>query len=153
MIDASNDIYIPLVLLLSVTGAVVAPWLAIRGVRLLSRTGTKRATLALIKGVAALACACSAAVYTWGLLHLMILDESGQAQACSERLNSEQYEFVDGYEYSFIPLSFNCRVNSGQTYEAVVPGYVNPTTGMFGLTAAALTVAARYHENKEETKK
>ncbi|MER6800645.1 MULTISPECIES: hypothetical protein [Streptomyces] len=151
--DASNDLYIGLVLLLSLVGIGVTPWLAVRGARLLLRAGGKRDTHTAVRGAATAAWACAAGMYTWGVLHLLFLDESGQARACAERLRSEQVKSVDGYEYSFIPLHFTCRVTGGQTYEAVVPGYVNPAAGILGTTAAVLTFVARPTYWYEETKK
>ena len=153
MTDASSDVYIGLVILLSMAGLVVTPWLAVRGVVLLARRGDKRTRRTSIKGAAVMAWACAVGVYAWGVLHLLFLDESSQALACRERLKAEQATYVDGYEYSFIPLRFRCRVTTGQTYEAVVPGYVNPATGIFAVTAAALTFAARSHNQHEETNK
>ncbi|MFD4525170.1 hypothetical protein ACFWP7_14865 [Streptomyces sp. NPDC058470] len=153
MIDASNDLYIGLVLLLSVTGVVVTPWLAIRGVVLLVRARRERTTRTVVRGAAVMAWACMAGMYTWGMLHLLMLDESNQALACSERLSSAQVKSVDGYEYSFLPLQFRCRVTGGQTYAAVVPGYVNPVAGILGATAVALTFVVRSQHQHEETKK
>lgn len=153
MIDASNDVYIPLVLMLSLTGVVVTPWLVIRGVVLLARTGNRRTTHTAVKGAVALAWACAIGMYTWGVLHLVLLDESNQARACEEALGSERAQLVEGYEYQFVPLRFKCRVVGGQTFQAVVPGYVNPAAGIFGVSAAALMLARRSHPQHEETKK
>jgi hypothetical protein len=89
MIDASNDLYILLVMLLSVAGVLVTPWLAIRAVVLLVRATAQRRACTLIRGVAVMTWACAVGMYTWGVLHLVTLDESNQALACSERLGSE----------------------------------------------------------------
>ncbi|MDQ1036407.1 hypothetical protein QFZ75_002823 [Streptomyces sp. V3I8] len=150
--DASDDLYIALVLLLSAAGIVVTPWLVTRAVRLLRRDGGGRDAQTVVKGVAALTGACAVGLYGWGVLHLLMLDESGQALACEKRLRSEQVESVVGYEYSFLPLHFRCRVTGGRTYDAVVPGYVNPVAGAFGAAALALTWAARPTYWYEETK-
>jgi hypothetical protein len=151
--DASDDLYIGLVLFLSAAGVVVTPWLAIRGALLLFRDGGKRDAQRVVKGAAALAWACAVGMYGWGMLHLLMLDESNQALECAERLKSEQVKSVVGYEYSFLPLQFRCRVTGGQTYNAVVPGYVNPVAGVLGVTAAVLTYVARPKNWYEETKK
>ncbi len=153
VVDSSDDLYIGLVLLLSAAGVVVTPWLVVRGVRLLLCNGGKRDAQIVVKGVAALAWACTVGMYGWGVLHLLILDESSQALACEKRLRSEQVKSVVGYEYSFLPLQFRCRVTGGQTYNAVVPGYVNSAAGVFGATAVVLTYAARPKNWYEETKK
>ena len=56
---------------------------------------------------------------------------------------TERAGSVSGSAYAFLPLEFRCRLTDGRTYEAVVPGYVNPAAGLFGGTAVALTWAAR----------
>ncbi|MEU9783475.1 hypothetical protein AB0H92_21365 [Streptomyces phaeochromogenes] len=153
VIDASGDLYIGLVLLLSAAGVVVTPGLAIRGVRLLLRKNGRRDAQIVVKGVAVLAWACTVGMYGWGVLHLLMLDESNQALACEKRLRSEQVKSVVGYEYSFLPLHFRCRVTGGQTYDSVVPGYVNPVAGVFGVAAVVLTYVARPKYWYEEAKK
>ncbi|MER7046899.1 hypothetical protein [Streptomyces jumonjinensis] len=141
-----------LVILLILIGIIATPWLAIRAVVLLVRAGIKRTTHALLKGAAALAWAGAIGIYTWGVLHLFFLDESGQAEACREALGPGRSMLLDGYEPSFIPLRFGCHIEGGQTYEAAIPGYVNPATGVFTVTAAALTgFAVRSRNQHEET--
>ncbi|MFJ2557306.1 MULTISPECIES: hypothetical protein [unclassified Streptomyces] len=150
--DTSDDLSIGLVLLLNVIGLGVTPWLAVRGVRLLTRR-KNRDTHTVVRGTAALAWACAIGMYTWGVLHFLLLDESSQTQACQERVGSERARSVSGHEYSFLPLRFRCQVTTGETYDAVVPGYVNPAAGAFGLAAAALTFVARPKYWYEEEKK
>ncbi|MFC9426772.1 hypothetical protein [Streptomyces sp. NPDC056987] len=150
--DASGDLAIGLVLLLTLIGLGATPWLAIRGVRLLAR-GNSQGVHTVVRGAAALAWACAIGAYTWGVLHLLILDEGNQALACQKRLGPEQARSVSGYEYSFLPLSFRCRVTDGPNYSAVVPGYVNPAAGILGIGAAGLTFFARPKYWYEEEKK
>ncbi|MCL7427114.1 hypothetical protein [Streptomyces sp. YS415] len=153
MIDASNDVYILLVLALGLGGMVATVWLAIRAAVLLTRAGRHRTLLALLRASAALTWMCAVGVYTWGALHLMLLDESSQAQECAERLTREQVKSVEGYEYSFVPLRFTCRVAGGQTYDAVVPGYVNPAAAILSVSAAVLTAITRSHSQRKEITK
>ncbi|MEV5983921.1 hypothetical protein AB0L85_02765 [Streptomyces sp. NPDC052051] len=153
MIDASNDAYILLVIVLGLAGVVSTIWLAARAAVLLVRAGKQRTLQTLLKATAGLAWMCAVGVYAWGVLHLMLLDESSQAQACSDRLGLEQARSIEGYGYSFAPLRFVCRVAGGQIYDAVVPGYVNPATALLGVTAAGVTFIARSHDQHKETKK
>ncbi|MFD7973257.1 hypothetical protein [Streptomyces clavifer] len=151
--DSSDDLYIGLVFLLTPLGIGLTLWMAVRGLRLLLARRGGRDAHTVVRGAAAAAWACTFGFYTWGLLHFVTLDESRQAQACQERLGTEQARSVGGYEYAFLPLEFRCRLTGGQTYDAVVPGYVNPAAGLFGVTAVALTYAARPKNWLKETKK
>ncbi|MEU5282643.1 hypothetical protein N7925_14775 [Streptomyces sp. CA-278952] len=151
--DTSDDLYIGLVFLLTPLGIGLTLWMTVRGLRLLLGRRGGRDARTLVRGAAAVAWACAFGFYTWGLLHFVTLDESRQAQACEERLGAERARSVDGYEYAFLPVKFRCHLTGGQTYDAVVPGYVNPAAGLFGVTAAALTYAARPKNWLEETKK
>ncbi|MFD4032482.1 hypothetical protein ACFWVP_18660 [Streptomyces sp. NPDC058637] len=141
--DTSDDLSIGLVFLLTPLGIGLTLWAAVRGLRLLRGRRGRRDAHTAVRGAAAAAWACAFGFCTWGLLHLMTLDESRQALACQERLRTEPAGSVSGSAYGFLPLEFRCHLTDGRTYEAVVPGYVNPAAGLFGGTALALTWAAR----------
>ncbi|WP_346138296.1 hypothetical protein [Streptomyces coeruleofuscus] len=142
------------VLLLSLAGLVATPGLAVYAVVALVRAGRKRTRAGLLKPAAILAWLATVGMYTWGVLHLLLLDESGQAAACTKVLGGPDKRsevVVDRYETSFLPLHFGCHVEGGKTYEAAVPGYVNPLAGVSAVTAVALTVcAARSHTHHKE---
>ncbi|MFF7202456.1 hypothetical protein [Streptomyces sp. NPDC008141] len=140
-----------LVLLLALAGLLVTPWVGVRAVVLLIRAGATRSARTGAKGLAVLAWAGAVGVYTWGVLHLAFLDESGQSLACREAVGKETAQRVEGYEPSFVPLHFGCRVDGGRIHEAAVPGYVNPAAVIFGVIAVALTVAVRSHPEPAET--
>ncbi|WP_329123741.1 hypothetical protein [Streptomyces sp. NBC_01465] len=133
-----------LVILVAVAGCVAALWIDIRAVLLLSRAGAGWTTRTAVKGAALLVWAGMIGMYTWGVLHLVLLDEDRQLRACQEALGPERAKLLDGYETSFVPLRFGCHLENGWTYEAVVPGYVNPVTGIFAVTAGVLTLVVRY---------
>ncbi|MEE1751543.1 hypothetical protein [Streptomyces sp. SP18CS02] len=133
-----------LVILLALAGIVVTPWLTLRAVVLLSRGAAARAVHTAVRGAVALVWAGAVGMYGWGVLHLVLLDESNQALACREVLGPERSPLLDRYEPSFVPLRFGCHVRGGQTYEAAVPGYVNPVAGALGVAAVALTFAVRF---------
>ncbi|MEV0012236.1 hypothetical protein AB0M10_00085 [Streptomyces sp. NPDC051840] len=151
--DSSDDLSLGLVFLFTPLGVGLTLWTTVRGLRMLLRGRAGRDAHTLVRGAAAAAWACALALFTWGLLHFFTLDESRRAEACEKRLGAEKARSVEGYEFVWIPLEFRCRVTGGETYEAVVPGYVNPAAGLLGVTAAALTYAARPKNWLEETKK
>ncbi|WP_406072570.1 hypothetical protein [Micromonospora sp. NBC_01638] len=50
---------------------------------------------------------------------------------------------VDGYDVSYLPIRFECRLSSGGTFvTSSVPGYVNPTTAVLGLITATCGILA-----------
>ncbi|CAM5730236.1 hypothetical protein SALBM311S_00433 [Streptomyces alboniger] len=97
---------------------------------------------AVARGGAALAGALAAVAYAWGLVSLF-LDESGTAQACQDA-NPSLYGQVSGYSVSYLPPALNCRMSSGGSYPAAVPGFLVPVmTGcaVIGVTLALIAVA------------
>lgn len=125
----------PVVLLgiasVGLVGTPIVLWHGLAGLRRARRgrpAGVLRA-FATISGAAALG------VYTWGSLHLL-MDESQADENCKTAVGRALSGDVAGYDVSFIPLRFGCRVDGVGTFEAVVPGHVNPTVlGLVLLTA------------------
>jgi hypothetical protein len=88
---------------------------------------------------AGLACAAGAAAiggYVWGALHLT-MDETQATELCRSAVPAEQAGHVAGYETTFIPLQFGCRLPDGQVVPTAVPDDVNG----FVFGAAALAFA------------
>lgn len=135
------------VLLLSLAGAIATPWLALYGVRLLFRAKTARTTAAAFKSAAALAWAAMVGMYTWGILHLLFLDDQNKALECTAAVGKH----FTGYAASFIPLQFGCRTGDGHTVEAVIPSYINLAAAVLMVCAVALTGFA-IAKRKEEIK-
>ncbi|MEU9982115.1 hypothetical protein [Streptomyces sp. NPDC050856] len=100
---------------------------------------------AVARGAAALAGVLAAVAYVWGLVSLF-LDESGTAQACQDA-NPSLYGQVSGYSVSYLPPALDCRLASGGSYTAAVPGFLTPV--MTGCAVIAVTLAliaiAEYH--------
>ncbi|MFI0821544.1 hypothetical protein ACH4TX_39220 [Streptomyces sp. NPDC021098] len=136
------------VLLLSLVGVTATLWLAVRGIRLLAGVRTPMSMGARIKALATMAWAAAVGMYTWGVLHLFFLDETGQSQACNAAIGTER---LTGYAPSFIPLRFGCRTSEGHTVEAVIPSYINAAAALLGVCAVTLTVFA-IAQLKEEKK-
>ncbi|MEV7779927.1 hypothetical protein [Kitasatospora sp. NPDC088351] len=126
-------------LLLTLAGVIATPGLFVYGVRVLiraRRAGTRAAALA---PAAVLTWAGVAGMYTWGLLHLFMSDDYGDSRACTAAAGTGR---VVGYDPSFVPLEFGCRIDDGRTAGVIVPGYVNPVLAVLAVCAVALTVRA-----------
>ncbi|MCG5467891.1 hypothetical protein LADH09A_001740 [Micromonospora sp. LAH09] len=132
-------------LLAALGGAVTATVLAVRGLSavLARREGWLRAA-ALLAGAGTIA------VYAWGLLHVgyaVLRAEDGGAgsfpiEPCREA-GPQRASQVIGYDVSYLPVRFECRLSGGGTYvTSSVPGYVNPSTIVLGLITTACGILA-----------
>ncbi|MFD5649877.1 hypothetical protein [Streptomyces sp. NPDC127039] len=141
------------VIVLALAGLVATACLGVfgvvRGVRTLR--GRHRGLTAGLRTGGLAAAACAVGMYTWGVLHLAVLDESGQADACHEALNGRK---PVAYEATYLPLAFGCVADDGRTYDVAVPGYVTPVSGLFAVSAFLLTafsLAEAHNDKKENT--
>ncbi|MEV3874098.1 hypothetical protein [Streptomyces sp. NPDC049906] len=139
------------VLLLALVGLVTTASLGVMGLVRTVRTvrGEHRGLAARLRTAGSLAFTGAVGVYTWGMLHLAVLDESARADACHEALGSA----LVAYEPTYVPLAFGCVADNGRTYDAAVPGYVNPLAGLLGISAFCLTVfgfAEAHHDKKDD---
>ncbi|MFF9900646.1 hypothetical protein [Streptomyces longispororuber] len=142
------------VLLLVGSGLVVVPALVVYAIRQLVRARTRspsqspprsRSQSAYVKSAAGWAWAAAAGVYTWGVLHLFLLDDAAQSRACAKATGTARFT---GYEPSYIPLHFGCRTRDGRTVEAVIPAYVNPSALFLTVCAVVLTGFAIAHSRE-----
>ncbi|MGK5629197.1 hypothetical protein [Streptomyces sp. URMC 123] len=135
------------VLLLVLAGLITTACFGIYGVIRLFRRPQGLAAGLRTAGI--LAFTGAVGIYTWGLLHLVIFDESIQAEACRQALDGKD---LVAYEPSYIPLAFGCVAGNGKTYDVAVPGYVNPAAGLLGVTAFFLTAFSfvEAHNDKKE---
>ncbi|MGC4744518.1 hypothetical protein ACLQ28_02470 [Micromonospora sp. DT201] len=143
-------------LLAALAGAVTATVLAVRGIKSAFRRG-ERDRRGWLRTVALLAGAGTVAMYAWGLLHLgyaVMRAEDGGAgsfpiEPCREA-GPQRASQVNGYEVSYLPIRFECRLSGGGTYvTSSVPGYVNPTTTALGLITAVFGVLAARMAERE----
>ncbi|MCG5445676.1 hypothetical protein NIE79_004134 [Micromonospora sp. NIE79] len=127
-------------LLAALAGAVIATVLTVRGFRASGRLRTA----ALLVGAGAVA------LYAWGLLNVgyavLQAEDGGAGSApagpCREA-GPQVASLVVGYDVSFLPLRFECRLTGGGAYvTSAVPGYVNQGTAGLGLVAATCAVLA-----------
>jgi hypothetical protein len=136
-------------LVASLAGAVTATVLTVRGlVAVFRRNG--RSGPGRLRAAALLAGAGAVAMYTWGMLHVgyavMEAEDGGTGsfpiEPCRDA-GTQLASRVDGYGVSFLPIHFECHLNSGGTYvTSSVPGYVNPAMAVLGLITAACAIPA-----------
>ncbi|MFJ4198159.1 hypothetical protein ACIP2Y_00765 [Streptomyces sviceus] len=104
----------------------------------------------LLRGTAALAGAGAAAVYAWGLLHLVgaVLEAEDGGMGSSPLppcRGNEQAAHVIDYSVNYVPLSFDCETTGGGSYTAeVIPAYVNPVAVGLALAAVGCVVSSAY---------
>ncbi|MBB1256068.1 hypothetical protein [Streptomyces alkaliterrae] len=134
-------------LVLLLLGVVTAPALAGYAISTLARARVIRAPAAALRSAAATAWSMAVALYTWGVLHLVLLDGRAQADACRAAVGERLTEYVP----SFLPLRFGCRTGDGSTVEAVIPSYLNPALAVLAVCALVLTCLA-IAESGEERK-
>ncbi|MFD6172191.1 hypothetical protein [Streptomyces coeruleorubidus] len=123
-----------------ITAAVTAFCLTGYGFSAIGRGGR----VAVARGGAALAGALAAVAYVWGLMSLF-LDESGTARACQDA-NASLYGQVSGYSVSYLPPALDCRMSSGGSYSAAVPGFLThamTACAVIAVTLALIAVAER----------
>lgn len=133
----------PVVLLCVLAVALVAvPGLLGYGIVTLARRS--RASLAdrALRCLAALAAAAAIGVYAAGALS-MFQDETAANQACAEAVGPALAGRIDGYETSFVPLRFACRVDGADSYEVFVPGWTNPAALGLAVLTLVLTAVSR----------
>ncbi|MEO3978660.1 hypothetical protein [Streptomyces sp. CAU 1734] len=103
------------------------------------------------------ACVCAAiALYVWGALHLVLLDETAQSESCRNTGGPQQAARVDGYIGEYVPLRLVCHISEGGSYTTAVPGYVNPGVAILVLAAlvtGGVAAAERAELNRKSTQK
>lgn len=91
---------------------------------------------------ASLAGAGALAVYAWGALSLLALDDTERGPACKQAEDPVDVTTIDGYSATYVPLRFGCHAADGTTYAVGVPEFVNPAALTLTITAAVLAGAA-----------
>ncbi|MEU8673798.1 hypothetical protein [Streptomyces sp. NPDC048560] len=139
--------------LVILVGLLVAGALVVYACVTFARLGVGRTdALVLLRPVAALAAAGAVGLYVWGALHLALLDETRQDSACKEAVGPAHVMEIDAYRPTYIPLGLGCHVRSGDTYQAGVPGYVNPAVAALALTAVVLGGFGALESERRSTK-
>ncbi|MEU2513939.1 hypothetical protein [Streptomyces syringium] len=93
-----------------------------------------------------LSAAAALAVYVWGCLHLLFLEDQELAERC-ERQRPAGTPTLVGRRGDFIPLRLVCEASNGHDYSIVIPGYINPTVTvllLLAFTCALIAAVLRY---------
>src|SRR5215208_6278708 len=94
------------IILLGLLGACV---LAVYGCTMLARRGVRSSAPAVIvRCLAAFAASAAIVMYVWGAVHLMLLDDTRQDQACKRAVGAAHAMNIDGYRPTYIPLRLGC---------------------------------------------
>lgn len=94
------------------------------------------------------------ALYLWGCLHVLFLEDQEQGLEC-ERQRPEGTPTLVGRRGDFIPLRLVCEASDGRDYSVIIPDYINPTVAVLLLLtlACALTSALLQHKQRTTTRK
>lgn len=82
------------------------------------------------------ATALAIALYLWGCLHVLFLEDQEQAEQC-ELHRPEGTPTLIGRRGDFIPLRLVCEAANGRDYSVVIPDYINPSIAVLLLLALA----------------
>ncbi|MEU8822531.1 hypothetical protein [Streptomyces sp. NPDC048636] len=98
--------------------------------------------------------AAALALYLWGCLHVLFLEDQEQAEEC-ERQRPEGVPHLVGRRGDFIPLRLVCEASDGRDYSVIIPGYINPTIASLLLLAlgCALVSVLLHHKLRTTTQK
>ncbi|GAA2538491.1 MULTISPECIES: hypothetical protein [Streptomyces] len=102
------------------------------------------------RDVSLAAVAAGIALYLWGLLHILFLEDQEQAEEC-ERQRPEGTPALVGRRGDFIPLRLVCETSDGRDYSVVIPGYINPSLTVLLLLALLSAVASGLLHHKQRT--
>ncbi|MET4641734.1 hypothetical protein ABZY10_00075 [Streptomyces sp. NPDC006539] len=90
------------------------------------------------------------ALYVWGCLHVLFLEDQEQAEAC-ERERPEGTPTLVGRRGDFIPLRLVCEASNGHDYSVVIPDYINPFIAVLLLFALACALVSVLLHLKQRT--
>ncbi|MEU5439003.1 hypothetical protein AB0G73_37520 [Streptomyces sp. NPDC020719] len=101
-----------------------------------------------------LAAAAALALYLWGCLHVVFLEDQEQAEECELHRPAGTPTLV-GRRGDFIPLRLVCEASNGHDYSVVIPHYINPSVAILLLLAlaGALTAAVLHYKQHTSTRK
>ncbi|MFE2438832.1 hypothetical protein [Streptomyces sp. NPDC059409] len=116
-----------------------------------TRQARRRATPARMwRDVSLAGFAASIALYLWGLLHVLFLEDQEQAEEC-ERQRPDGAPVLVGRRGDFIPLRLVCELSDGRDYSVVIPDYINPSLTMLLLFTLLSAVVFGFLHHKQRT--
>ncbi|WP_327687300.1 hypothetical protein [Streptomyces sp. NBC_00467] len=105
--------------------------------------------LAAWRDVSLATTAVALAVYLWGCLHVLFLEDQEQGEEC-ERQRPEGPTLV-GRRGDFIPLRLVCEASDGRDYSVIIPDYINPAVAVLLLLALACALTSALLHYKQRT--
>ncbi|WP_445519097.1 hypothetical protein [Streptomyces sp. NEAU-174] len=151
--DAPDGLNSILLLFICLIGVITfCTLIALLGSGMAKRRGRRKTRAEWLGGIALLSVCVTIALYIWGALHLMFMESDTMRDACAKAHSPEKAAQVDGYSASYLPLRFTCRIDKGGSYDAAVPGYINPAMGIaFVLAIATGAVSVATRDQKRST--
>ncbi|MCM3809991.1 hypothetical protein ND808_29745 [Streptomyces sp. DR7-3] len=110
------------------------------------RTGRRKTQDEWLGGTALLSVCATVALYIWGALHVMFMENDNMREECAKAGGAVKAAQVDRYEAHYFPLRFTCHIDEGGSYDAAVPGYVNPAMTIafvLAIATGAVSIVAR----------
>ncbi|MET7552352.1 MULTISPECIES: hypothetical protein [unclassified Streptomyces] len=113
--------------------------------RLTRQARDRRTPSAVWRDASLAATATALALYLWGCLHVLFLEDQEQAEQC-ELHRPEGTPTLIGRRGDFIPLRLVCEASDGRDYSVVIPDYINPSIAvLLLLTLACIFVSVFLH--------
>ncbi|MFD4032481.1 hypothetical protein ACFWVP_18655 [Streptomyces sp. NPDC058637] len=111
--------------------------------RLSRRARRSRTSLAVAvwRDLSLAAAGATLALYLWGCLHVLFVEDQELAQEC-ERNRPEGAPEMVGRRGDFVPLRLVCEVSDGRDFTVLIPGYVNPALAVLLSLALVCGVVA-----------
>lgn len=108
----------------------------------------RRTSQAVWRDISVVMAALGIALYLWGCLHVLFLEDQEQAEAC-ERGRPEGVTALIGRRGDFVPLRLVCEAVDGRAYSVVIPGFVNPVLAvLLSAEFACALVAVVLHRRR-----
>ncbi|MFJ2199474.1 hypothetical protein [Streptomyces violaceusniger] len=125
---------------------VIFTLIGILGSGVSKRTGRRKTRADWLGGIALLSVCATIALYIWGALHVMFMENDNMREECTRAGGAAKAAQVDRYEAHYLPLRFTCHLDEGGSYDAALPGYVNPAMAIafvLAIATGAVSVVAR----------
>ena len=136
---------------ISVTGTATLLGLTVYLCSRFTRRARRRYTpFAVWRDVSLAMAAVALALYLWGCLHVLFLEDQEQAEEC-ERQRPEGISALVGRRGDFIPLRLVCEASDGRDYSVVIPGFINPSVAVLLLLALACALISVRLHHKQRT--
>ncbi|MEV4427408.1 hypothetical protein ACN9M0_20025 [Streptomyces sp. R-07] len=130
--------------------AALAGLTAYLGSRLAPRARRRYTPARVVRDASLAAVAAGIALYLWGCLHVLFLEDQEQAAQC-ELHRPPGLPALVGRRGDFIPLRLVCEASDGRDYTVVIPDFINPTLAVLLLLALLGAVTATLLHRAQRT--